>query len=171
VAVRAVDAEAILYERQLPASDTVSSNQWSFRLRCSWVSRLLQVVCIALHNSAAVLAHVIESSERTVYLCNWERLAAGERERSLTFQESVLQVRPFADSCCICLSFTLSCEQVALVQNVCTVRLKTVVHIVDLHTIRILQVPSILISVFACFQINILMLAAISFGRRCQLRK
>jgi hypothetical protein len=152
VAVRAVDAEAILYERQLPASDTVSSNQWSFRLRCSWVSRLLQVVCIALHNSAAVLAHVIESSERTVYLCNWERLAAGERERSLTFQESVLQVRPFADS-------------------VCTVRLKTVVHIVDLHTIRILQVPSILISVFACFQINILMLAAISFGRRCQLRK
>jgi hypothetical protein len=53
---------------------------------------LFQVVCVALHNSAAVLAHVIQSSDRTVYLCNWERLAEGEQERSLTFLQPVLQV-------------------------------------------------------------------------------
>ena len=54
----------------------------------------LQVVCVALHNSSAVLAHVIQSSERTLFLCNWEQPVEGERERSLTFLEAVLQARP-----------------------------------------------------------------------------
>ncbi len=49
---------------------------------------------MALHDSAAVLAHVIHSSDRTVYLCNWEQPAEGARERSLTFLDSVLQVTP-----------------------------------------------------------------------------
>lgn len=48
---------------------------------------------MALHDHAAVLAHVIHSSDRTVYLCNWEQ-AEGARERSLTFLDSVLQVTP-----------------------------------------------------------------------------
>ena len=39
-----------------------------------------------------MLAHVIHSSDRTVFLCNWDSLAQGERERSLTFLEPVLQV-------------------------------------------------------------------------------
>ena len=52
-----------------------------------------QVVCVALHNSAALLAHVIQSSDRTMCLCNWERLAEGDRERCLTFLDPVLQVR------------------------------------------------------------------------------
>ena len=47
---------------------------------------------MALHNYAAVIAHVIHSSDRTVFLCNWEQPAEVERERSLTFLDSVLQV-------------------------------------------------------------------------------
>jgi hypothetical protein len=95
-------------------------------------------VCVALHNSAAVLAHVIQSSDRTMFLCNWERLAEGEQERCLTFLQPVLQVRvPF---------FTRSLQlkafrtQVSLLHNVCIVCLPSAVHVVALHSLRILQV-------------------------------
>lgn len=90
----------MLYERQLPASDTVTpccqctaATPWYSLSRSSFCARL-QVVCVALHNSSAVLAHVIQSSERTLFLCNWEQPVEGERERSLTFLEAVLQARP-----------------------------------------------------------------------------
>jgi hypothetical protein len=45
---------------------------------------------VALHNISAVLAHVIQSSERALFLCNWEQPVEGERERSLSFLEAVL---------------------------------------------------------------------------------
>jgi hypothetical protein len=114
-----------------------------YSLSRSSVCARLQVVCVALHNSSAVLAHVIQSSERTLFLCNWEQPVEGERERSLTFLEAVLQARPAhpvplktAPSPCVSQTHT----QVALQHNVCIVRLPSALHVVDLHTLRILQV-------------------------------
>jgi hypothetical protein len=101
----------------------------------------LQVVCVALHNSSAVLAHVIQSSERTLFLCNWEQPVEGERERSLTFLEAVLQVHSPPPTYCLCSFVFLQTDaQVALQHNVCIVRLPSAVHVVALHTLRILQV-------------------------------
>lgn len=150
MAVRTVESDVVLYERPLPASDTVCCRRRRLLLRCIAHAAqpslahapLLQVVCVALHNTAAVLAHVIQSSDRTVYLCNWERLAEGEQERSLTFLQPVSQVsaplqrRHSGLFALLNVSFT----QVSLLHNVCIVCLPSAVHVVALHTLRILQV-------------------------------
>lgn len=75
-----------------------------------------------------------------MFLCNWDSLTQGERERSLTFLQPVLQVTLQLQAAVCCVLVDTPSFQVALQHNVCIVCLPTAVHVVALHTLRILQV-------------------------------
>ena len=101
-------------------------------LQARHTSHVTRHISHITHHTSHITHHTSHVTRHTSHITH--------HARSLTFLEPVLQVtlQLQAAVCCVLVD-TPSC-QVALQHNVCIVCLPTAVHVVALHTLRILQV-------------------------------